>query len=445
MGTRDLINLGIAPDSGTGDSARKGGTKINDLFADIYTQFGDNPISTDNTKAFYGYRRTFSDFEYKVGELHPAGRYTRIGFRKTDAYTNSDLYNDSDGYTYLFDSDGDGIPNLFADSEFYFLSRGEQVDVDLTGVNNGHAVNLVLPLANAGDTIRIRESRDTFPTSSGINIWTTPYAFADSDQREEWSNNNGNQQYPNSKHTHIRDYDGTFKNCSIQRKTTSHSFLDYDIAFGGYEVGNVPRSNVRLTNPATIYNFVYLGHTQGWVFNTEKVYYSTGKTFEVHTDSWDSDQWVKLSSNITISGVEQVASGHYMLPITSGTTGTTSRDFKNITRIMNVRVYKKINQGGAASAQAEVVERLRHEMRRALDSETDSDSARAIRFKTVLGGVGDSDSEFDTQSYTGFDDVDDMYIPQTLTSFIDNKGNTVVFNSTPFKGAAVVISFDDSE
>ena len=46
MSSKDLINLGTAPDSGTGDTARKGGMKINNLFADIYANYGDNPIGT---------------------------------------------------------------------------------------------------------------------------------------------------------------------------------------------------------------------------------------------------------------------------------------------------------------------------------------------------------------------------------------------------------------
>ena len=57
MATKDLINLGISPDSGTGDSARKGGAKVNDLISDVYSKFGDNPIGQDVDKPFYGYRR----------------------------------------------------------------------------------------------------------------------------------------------------------------------------------------------------------------------------------------------------------------------------------------------------------------------------------------------------------------------------------------------------
>ena len=96
MAARDLINLGIAPDSGTGDSARKGGAKINDLFADIYTNFGDAPINTNNDLPFYGYRRNFGEFEYKVGELHATGKFKPISFRTTALDSEASGYFDSD-------------------------------------------------------------------------------------------------------------------------------------------------------------------------------------------------------------------------------------------------------------------------------------------------------------------------------------------------------------
>lgn len=105
---------------------------------------------------------------------------------------------------------------------------------------------------------------------------------------------------------------------------------------------------------------------------------------------------------------------------------------------MNVKVYKKVKQSGDPNGTT--VERLRQEMRRVLEAETDSESARAIRFKTALGTEGDSDSTYQTSTYTGFDNVDDLYIEQTLTTIVDNKGNVVVFSSTPFTGAAVILS-----
>lgn len=433
MGTRDLINLGLSPDSGTGDSARKGGTKINDLFADIYTQLGDNPINTDKNTSFYGYRRTFSDFEYKVGEIHPAGKYARIGFRTTDIYARPGVYNDSDGFNLYVDSDGNGVPSLYSDSEIYFLNRGELVDIDLTGLSSSKNAHLVLPLANTGDVVRVRESRDSISPGQKINVWTTPFAFKDSDQRVEWSKNSGGG-FPNYKHAYIRDYDGVFKNATVAR-TGQEFFMDSDIPYLG---GANATSNIQLTGNTTEYEFVYLGHTQGWVFNTRKIWEKTSSDITIHTDAWDSDQWVQIGALIPNSAGDTIVSAsQYMLPLTNGTTGT-DRDFTSITKIMNVKVYKKVKQSGDPNGTT--VERLRQEMRRVLEAETDSESARAIRFKTALGTEGDSDSTYQTSTYTGFDNVDDLYIEQTLTTIIDNKGNVVVFSSTPFTGAAVILS-----
>ena len=47
MASKDLINLGTTPDSGTGDSARRGGLKINNLFADLYSNFGDSLVGCE--------------------------------------------------------------------------------------------------------------------------------------------------------------------------------------------------------------------------------------------------------------------------------------------------------------------------------------------------------------------------------------------------------------
>ena len=81
MASKDLINIGSAPDSGTGDTIRKGGLKINNLFADIYQNFGDNPIGNDPKGKNYGYRKVYSEGEYKVGELFGAGKFRRVVFQ----------------------------------------------------------------------------------------------------------------------------------------------------------------------------------------------------------------------------------------------------------------------------------------------------------------------------------------------------------------------------
>lgn len=183
MANKDLINLGITPDSGTGDSARLGGAKINALFADIYSQLGDIAISLDNTSPYYAWRKPLEQYEYKVGELHPAGNYRRIAF-----FPDSDGYYDARGRYYtLFDSTtgwndkptvtiaGVNVPILYTKTNWYFLSRGEAINVDLTYTDSD--VNLVLPVARVGDVVRVRDAFNTVNATRGLRIWTTPYKF----------------------------------------------------------------------------------------------------------------------------------------------------------------------------------------------------------------------------------------------------------------------------
>ena len=202
MANKDLINLGISPDPGTGDSARRGGEKINNLFADVYSQLGDNPVGQDPAQPFYGYRRPFFEYEYKVGELHPAGRFVPVEFR-----TSTDLAYDSDhGWGYdntgtLVDTQGNGIPDIYRDSEWYFLSRGEKIDVDLTNVDSERQVHLVLPIGVPGDQIIVRDGFSTWNRNIFLNIWTTPFEFQSLAQITEWQAQTGYTEgvgYPDS-------------------------------------------------------------------------------------------------------------------------------------------------------------------------------------------------------------------------------------------------------
>ena len=279
MATKDLINLGISPDSGTGDSARKGGAKINDLLSDVYSKFGDNPIGQDIDKPFYGYRRRFGEFEYRVGELHPAGKYLNISFRTVNANRDSDyttgfkLLDQTRGWRIDADSDNDGIPDLYLDSEFYFASRGETIDVDVSGVDVNRTAHVVLPIAQAGDVIKIRESRGSFSNGRSMSIWTTPFRFKDSDQRAEWKNNSNNVVAPQNKHTFVRDIDGTFQNASAfsipfdsEGAVFSQRSLGYGVSYAG-ELGSYGiKSSIELNSNHSIYEFTYSGHDIGWVF-----------------------------------------------------------------------------------------------------------------------------------------------------------------------------------
>jgi len=196
MSTRDLINLGISPDSGTGDSARRGGEKINLLFSDIYTQFGDAPIGQDPSLPFYGYRRPFFENEYRVGELHPAGKFMTAKF-KTSGTAGFDAtygYGMTNSGT-MSDTNADGIPDIYRDSEWYFLSRGEILDTDAREIDSDTNIHLVLPLASPGDTIIVRDSRNSW-AGRYLNIWTTPYEFESQAQLDEWKAATGETSAP---------------------------------------------------------------------------------------------------------------------------------------------------------------------------------------------------------------------------------------------------------
>ena len=180
MSTRNLINLGISPDSGTGDSARKGGEKINTLFSDIYAQFGDYPLINDKSDPYYGLPYSADpdkDLQYKVGELHAAGYFIPVSF----ATTGATLIDSETGLDDITASGTDGIPDIYKDSEWYFLSRGERINANLTSVVDGGVAHFVLPLAMPGDKVHIMDGFGSWGDKT-ISIWTTPYEFNDSDQ-----------------------------------------------------------------------------------------------------------------------------------------------------------------------------------------------------------------------------------------------------------------------
>jgi len=458
MAARDLINLGVSPDSGTGDSARKGGAKINDLFADIYTTFGDSPINTNNSTAYYAYRREFGEFEYKVGELHATGKFKPVSFRTTALDSEASGYFDSEfGWSIRADVDSDGIPELYLDSEFYFLSRGEMIDIDASGVDNNGTLNLVLPLAARGDVVKVREVRGSLVNGKSVNIWTTPIEFLDSDQKNEWATKNNDLPTPPITHTYVRNSAGTFVGASVRKveydsdgAIFSKRSLGYSIGFGGVISSNTPvKSNINLTQSDKVYEFVYAGNDVGWIYNTTDTRYIAPSTddFFVYTDSWDSDQWHQLTSNLTIDGTEVVPNGYFMLPITKGTSGQ-DRDFSSVTKIMDVKVYKNAIQSGDTSAiNTEFLEVLRAQMYNAIDSEmTDgtTDSDKVTRFKTVWGtqgaASGSNVNSYGADGYSGFTNTNNMYQPMTVTTFIDNAGNVMVFSQTKFQGTAVVIT-----
>lgn len=204
MSTKNLINLGVYPDSGTGDSARRGGEKINNLFADIYANLGDNPVDNDTTSPTYGSRIRFNEFEFKVGELHPAGKLATVEFKTPTSKSGYISMPDAElGWddTAISTTLGSAhIPDIYKDSEWYFLSRGEYITADLTEVVSGGMVHFVLPLAVAGDRIVIRDTFSTWKDKT-LSVWTTPYDFQNTTQVSNWQKNAEgfeHLQYPDS-------------------------------------------------------------------------------------------------------------------------------------------------------------------------------------------------------------------------------------------------------
>ena len=266
MATHDLINLGISPDSGTGDSARRGGEKINLLFSDVYTQMGDAPVGQDPTQPFYGYRRPFFENEYKVGELHPAGRYMPVKF-KTDL-SKTHPYDATFGHGYdalgaLVDTDGDGIPDIYRDSEWYFLSRGEMIDADCREMTAGRELNLVLPLPSLGDTIRVRDVNGSW-AGKPVNIWTTPYEFASATQITEWQNATGETSAPGLSAITVHN---TLTDSDIVPSWHAHTSAvgGTSVTFNGSTTS--PMRYLDLTRYEL--TFTYVGYDQGWYLSLQ--------------------------------------------------------------------------------------------------------------------------------------------------------------------------------
>ena len=146
-----------------------------------------------------------------------------------------------------------------------------------------------------------------------------------------------------------------------------------------------------------------------------------------------------------------------MLPITryAFTDTQFSREFESLQSVMDVKIYKSVMQdGNKTTINNEVLEFIRTQLYNSIDSEmgaSNTDSYKVSRFKTVLGTQGaDSDSvqpgsytntnNYGADGYTGFDDVDKMFIPVDVTTVMDNEGNAIVFSQTKFKGQAKIIT-----
>lgn len=154
MSFKPLIDLGAGADTGTGDSPRSGGAKINYLMADIYNQLGDNPLDFDQTSPYYGTRSLIIN-DSLVGDLHPSGYWHKVTALSPGQLRSID---NSDGNT-------------------FYASPGEQLIIDFSELNTSESFNLILPLANKGDVIKIRDAYNTLIDSKILKVWTTPLEY----------------------------------------------------------------------------------------------------------------------------------------------------------------------------------------------------------------------------------------------------------------------------
>lgn len=314
MSTRDLINLGISPDSGTGDSARRGGEKINLLFADIYTQLGDSPIGQDPSQPFYGYRRPFFEYEYKVGELHAAGRYMPVLFSTPaiSAPFDATYGHGVSGSTVLVDTDGDGIPDIYRDSEWYFLSRGEQIDAKLNDVIATNDVHFVLPLAAPGDTITIRDSNGSWKDKF-INVWTTPYEFSSAAQLTEWLAATGESSAPTTTACSVYNSFNDTTYVPVWKSTSPAAGNAFSYSGTASGKSPLPLNTMDLTRYEI--TFTYTGYTEGWWVTL------------VALDTYDLNTTIGvLNHNIAAqdsdSNAAQVAISHNVAALDSDTAAT---------------------------------------------------------------------------------------------------------------------------
>lgn len=363
MANKDLINIGSAPDSGTGDTIRKGGLKINNLFADIYQNFGDNPIGNDPEGKNYGYRKIYSEGEYKVGELFGAGKFRRVVFQSDsdNATKRSDgsfkFHHNNEGY-FIKDSDGiiysdnnTTVPAAYDSKEWYFLSRGEQIVPDLSKMDSDY-FHCVLPLAKAGDRIIIRDSLGHINQDKPLSLWTTPYEWQSVSQINEWITNTpeanmspDSDSFPSINHAKILNPGASVAtNASLRTAQITNSDIVAMSTFekvpfagsnGASLTPNVPVSQITFDEQFTQVECNYLGIDKGWTY-TKTIISNAGDTSLRHTfDDFIKRDWFKWTQPDLLDSDSIILQNQYLLPVMSskgqrifGTNGKTMPVFK---------------------------------------------------------------------------------------------------------------------
>ena len=485
MASKDLVNLGIAPDSGTGDSARRGGEKINFLFADIYANFGDNPVGADPSGLYYGYRQPFLEHQYKVGELHATGKYSTVHFTTPGKYQdlitpvdtvdgNGDVTGrspngfglDAAGLWRVVSDQGAqtdaGIPGIYRDSEWYFLSRGEQVTLDLSDVPDSAAtavddtlnneVHIVLPLARAGDVIRVRDSFDTWG-GKVINVWTTPFDFMTQAQLDEWiANTPGVSAAPDSDAHSITQPDGQTLACNYRASLDdSVNSVTWDPAVTETVDGNSAAksyayvSNVRFSGQRNVeFEFTYQGPNKGWVYKRRAIA-SVADDLEVMQDFFTTSDWIEWTADslggTTVDGEADVEinKGDFILLVAPGTTEENVDLTTSTTPI--VRVHRKMRYtndvtNGQSVTKSIVLDQIHDFLTAASDDDTLNDNQ-----KKRLSVVGGYTAGAEDVLYTGFKDTDpdNIYKEVVVSKIVDDLGNIMLISSERFDGFVQIL------
>ena len=434
MAVKDLINLGISPDSGTGDSARRGGEKINALLADIYSNFGDNPIGNDPNAAFYGYRRPFYEYEYKVGELHPAGKFTTVRFTPTTGTPYDTTYGYGvDNAGAFVDADGDAIPDIYRDSEWYFLTRGEAAILDLNDLSDGEAAHIVLPLAKAGDVIKVRDSLNTW-NNKYISVWTTPYEFQTATQVTEWKTANPytTKTYPDSDSITVIKPDGVQLAVPYKRHLSAlqGTYPNLTQSFSTQTLGG------NIVSPVTFYDkanveleFTYRGADYGWLVK-EKLLFSTFDQIDMLTDSFSFGDWIEWTDAPLVAtnggvGENEIETGQFIMCVAPAF-GASRQDITSSTTPA-IKCFRKIKED---DTDTEVKDQLNTFLRaRVTDPATPTDLQN--RIEAVLG-----ENALGVSNTSGFVQTDSSALHKQITipSIVDTSGNIILVSSEPFEG-----------
>ena len=458
MAVKQLINLGSSPDSGTGDSARLGGEKINTLFADVYANLGDNPVGNNPRGPYYGIRRPIREYEQIVGEIHPAGRFVPIEFTGDSDKDVISVNWDSDhghgldtgSVTQLQFDNAQTAPIIYRHKNWYFLSRGESVTLDLSNVPSMEDVHIVLPLGVAGDIIKVRDSLGTW-TGKHVNVWTTPYEFQDSDQELAFCSAHGIEVLDSDvvrNSVSIRQPDGEYKVCCYRSMRANYEDMGvWDVDYSPrqtLEGSNTRLSPIRFTSATYAdIEFTCLGPQSGWG-------YSQGSLLSVSTkltaiqDMFNVNEWL-LNQGASVEDSEGniiIEDSYYIIPLYSGVNVTT---LENAASTPIFKVFRRVSGGVLSGIQNKIPQIVN-----TADFDFVSTDPVKVRQRERWSHVYGRDYNESTNlmntagnliaGVNGFLDTnpDNMYTEVSLKSIVDTSGNILLISRDPFDGFAQI-------